>query len=127
MFSMKGGCFMDTLGKRIKHFRVKKGLTQRQLAELIGVKHNSISDWENDKNSPYSDTMELLAGALEVDANDLLCWGNPQNVKEDAELLASRVLANPKIKHLLPKIAGLNEDDMELLMNFIQRLSKEKE
>ncbi len=32
-----------SLGKRIKEARLKKGLTQRQLADLIGVKHNSIS------------------------------------------------------------------------------------
>lgn len=44
---------MSTLGKRIKEARIKRGLTQRQLAEIIGVKHNSISDWENDKNKPF--------------------------------------------------------------------------
>lgn len=63
---------MSTLGKRIKEARIKRGLTQRQLAEIIGVKHNSISDWENDKNKPYADMVELLLGALEIDANTLL-------------------------------------------------------
>ena len=40
----------NILGRNIRKARLKKGWTQKQLAEAIGVKHNSISDWENGKN-----------------------------------------------------------------------------
>jgi len=33
---------MITFGSRLKSLRQKKGLTQRELAKLIGAKHNSI-------------------------------------------------------------------------------------
>lgn len=49
---------MDTFGSRLKSLRQKKGLTQRELAKLIGAKHNSISDWENDGHKPDMDTIE---------------------------------------------------------------------
>ncbi len=39
----------NILGRNIRKARLKKGWTQKQLAEAIGVKHNSISDWENGK------------------------------------------------------------------------------
>lgn len=61
-----------TFGEKIKNARNIKKLTQRQLAELIGAKHNSISDWENDKNKPDPDTIELLCGVLEITPNYLL-------------------------------------------------------
>ena len=35
-----------TFGEKIKTARISKHYTQRQLAELINAKHNSISDWE---------------------------------------------------------------------------------
>lgn len=60
-----------TFGEKIKQARKTLGLTQRQLADIIGAKHNSISDWENDKNKPDPDTIELLLGALKINANDL--------------------------------------------------------
>ena len=46
----------NILGRNIRKARLKKGWTQKQLAEAIGVKHNSISDWENGKSKPYADT-----------------------------------------------------------------------
>ena len=34
------------IAAKLLYYRKKKGITQRQLAESIGVKHNSISAWE---------------------------------------------------------------------------------
>ena len=63
---------MSILGDNIRKARGKKGWTQKQLAEAIGVKHNSISDWERGKNKPYADMLERIMGALDVDANTLM-------------------------------------------------------
>ncbi|MDO4267423.1 MAG: helix-turn-helix transcriptional regulator [Eubacteriales bacterium] len=61
-----------SFGQKIKEARKNKHLTQKQLADLIEAKHNSVSDWENDKNKPDPDTIELLCGALEITPNYLL-------------------------------------------------------
>ncbi|WP_343247758.1 XRE family transcriptional regulator [Diplocloster hominis] len=61
-----------TFGKKIREARQAKGFTQKQLAEKIKAKHNSVSDWENDKNKPDPDTIELLCGVLEITPNYLL-------------------------------------------------------
>lgn len=61
-----------TFGEKLRQSRQIKKLTQKQLADLIGAKHNSVSDWENDKNKPDPDTIELLCGILEISPNYLL-------------------------------------------------------
>lgn len=61
-----------TFGEKIKEARKQKQLTQKQLANLIGAAHNSISDWENNKNKPDPDTIELLCGVLKITPNYLL-------------------------------------------------------
>ena len=61
-----------TLGERIRAARNAKGLTQKQLAEKIGAKHNSISDWENDKNCPDTSTIQHLCQALDCEPNYFL-------------------------------------------------------
>ena len=38
--------------ERLKTLRKEKKLTQKELAEQIGIKRNSYSDWENNKTSP---------------------------------------------------------------------------
>jgi transcriptional regulator with XRE-family HTH domain len=114
---------METLGSRIKHWRIQKGLSQRQLADLINAKHNSVSDWENDKNKPYADTLELLLGVFGIDANTLLGWDNPEQLRTDAEALAAEILSNPKIKKILPVIKNLSEEDLNFAIDFLKRLS----
>lgn len=61
-----------SFGEKIRNARKLKGLTQRQLAEQVDAKHNSISDWENNKNKPDPDTIELLCGILNITPNYLL-------------------------------------------------------
>lgn len=61
-----------TFGKRLKKARTEKRMTQKQLADLLSVKHNSISNWENDINKPDPDTIELICGILEITPNFLL-------------------------------------------------------
>lgn len=65
-----------TFGEKIKDARKHKKLTQKQLADIIGAAHNSISDWENDKNKPDPDTIELICGILEIAPNYLLGHDN---------------------------------------------------
>ena len=61
-----------TFGEKIKTARISKHYTQRQLAELINAKHNSISDWEKDKSKPDMDTVELICGALDLSPGYLM-------------------------------------------------------
>lgn len=61
-----------TFGEKIREARKIQNLTQKQLSELIGAAHNSISDWENNKNKPDPDTIELLCGVLKITPNYLL-------------------------------------------------------
>ena len=63
---------MEGLGKKIKEFRLEKGLSQPQLAKLVGVSSGMISIWENDVNEPKASYIKALAVVFEVSADDLL-------------------------------------------------------
>lgn len=115
---------MIALGDRIREARKKRGLTQRQLADMIGAKHNSISDWENNKNKPDPNTIELLMKALDIDANSLLGWDNKEDIKSDAKELASEILNNPKINKMLSLLLNMPDEDLNLVISFIERLNK---
>ncbi|MBP1544786.1 MAG: helix-turn-helix transcriptional regulator, partial [Oscillospiraceae bacterium] len=38
---------MLKLGENLKSYRTKRGLTQEQLAEVLGVSAQAVSRWEN--------------------------------------------------------------------------------
>lgn len=61
-----------TFGERLKELRKKRGLTQKELAQLISAKNNSVSNWENDQNIPTASVVFSLARALNVTIEDLI-------------------------------------------------------
>ena len=46
-----------TLGENIKRYRLEKGLTQKQLADNLGLAEITIRQYENDKRTPKIDTI----------------------------------------------------------------------
>ena len=64
---------MSTMGERIRKAREKKGLQQKELAEIINVKSSGvISNWERDMNKPDSENMIKLCDALDISLSYLL-------------------------------------------------------
>ena len=58
------------IGKRIRHYREKKGLTQRELAKLINVSERTIGNYETDTRTPHLDLISMIAKALDVKPQD---------------------------------------------------------
>lgn len=57
---------MKIFGKRLREVRKSKKLTQKELAEQIGIKRNTYSDWETGKNESSFENLVKLADLLEV-------------------------------------------------------------
>lgn len=51
---------------RLKELRLKKGLTQTELGEKVGVKQSTFTNWENGKREPSFENLVKLADLLEV-------------------------------------------------------------
>jgi len=62
----------ETIGQRIARFRKLRGLTQKQLAEKIGIVQNLVSDYENGKLRLYDEMLAHFATTLKVSADELL-------------------------------------------------------
>ena len=59
------------IGARIKELRNKKGFTQEQLAENIGINPKYLSGIERGKENPTLDMLIKLSGALTADLGEL--------------------------------------------------------
>ena len=62
----------ERIGKFIFDCRKKKGLTQEELAEKLGVTSKSISRWENGNTMPDYSLLKDLCSELDINVNELL-------------------------------------------------------
>ena len=100
------------IGRNIKNARKRKGLSQKQLGELLHVSQAAIGQFENEKSTPKLETVEKIATALSIPMSDLLELGSntPTPSYEDASFLERLHTLNDKGKEkafaYLDDIAG---------------------
>ena len=59
-------------GAKFKQLRIDNNLTQKQLAEKLGIKQTNISNWENDKTRPEYENLIKLAKIFDVTTDEIL-------------------------------------------------------
>lgn len=70
-------------GKRLKEIRKRKGLSQQQLAELVGMEStNNISKLESGEQLPKKENLEKICEVLNVDVKELFDFGHLKNRSE---------------------------------------------
>ena len=62
----------EKIGTFIADMRKGQGMSQKQLAEAVGVTDKSVSKWECGKSLPEISKMESLCEALHININELL-------------------------------------------------------
>jgi transcriptional regulator with XRE-family HTH domain len=71
----------NSIGTRIAEARKRKGLTQDQLAEAMGVSPQAVSKWENDISCPDITLLPQLADYFGISVDDLLRGPATQDVQ----------------------------------------------
>lgn len=78
----------NTIGENLAFYRRKKGLTQKQIAESVGLSITFISQIENGLSKPSDENLKKIADALGVLPSDLKSDGDLKKIKnENIELI----------------------------------------
>lgn len=82
-------------GATIRTLREKKGVTQTQLADLLGVSDKAVSKWETAKGLPDVSLLEPLANALGVSVIELMSGNTVTNKNTSSNILRSKFYVCP--------------------------------
>ena len=63
---------MARIGEIIRVLRIKRGYSQSQLADMLGLKRSAIGNYEQGIREPDLDTVEALADLFDVSVADLM-------------------------------------------------------
>ena len=98
----------ETLGQRLKVARVRKRMTQEQLADIMRVPKTTLSAYENDKVDIKGSVIVELSRHLGTTPNYLLGYENKENpFLSEAETLLSRIQDKNTQEMLLIQIRAL--------------------
>ena len=96
------------IGDRIREARLKAGLTQRRLSELLGVSAHAVWSWEAGKMKPTPEHLLELAYQCETSTDWLL----------GRDMVEAEILKEADVS-FRNAIEGLPMEDLESIMEFI--------
>lgn len=80
---------MTTFGARFRAARLAKGLTQDELADLLGITKSAVSAWENDRETPAFDKLAPIRAALTTTLDELIAAADEADANRVGESMAS--------------------------------------
>ena len=85
----------EKIGALIRRLRRERGLTQRQLAEELGLSPKTVSKWERALGCPDVSLVPALAACLQVDAAALLAGELAENELSGGNMRKTRFFVCP--------------------------------
>lgn len=117
------------MNERIKELRKELGLTQQKFANSIGVKQNTVAQYEIGRNPPTDTVVALICREFDVNEEWLRTGAGPmfreKTRDEDLAEFFGKVLAgDPDFRRrLLSAMSRLSEEQWAMLEEVAQRLA----
>lgn len=133
----------------IRKYRIEKGLSQRELGELVGMTQQQIAQYENGKRKPKLETLDKLAKALGVKPGQLYFdeyieykhYTHPESLRDmvekkkkiaidiDRQALMKAIdkvpgAGNTPLEQLTAAFTKLNEKGQEKAASYVEDLTK---
>ncbi|MBU5486439.1 helix-turn-helix transcriptional regulator [Clostridium sp. MSJ-11] len=116
------------IGDLIKTKRMEKGLSQDQLAQLIGSTQRVVSNWEANKNEPSPVYIPKLSNTLNIPLEELTStpelFSDFAEKKEDNKLLQ---LINALHETEVITSDNIDENTQAIIISMVKKYLKEKE
>ncbi|MDU5942742.1 MAG: helix-turn-helix transcriptional regulator [Negativicoccus succinicivorans] len=125
-----------TLGEKLRAVRKNAGLTIEELTTAFNDKFElrankgMVSKWENDLVEPSSPYITAYAKLFGLDLNELLNLPpSDENYYHDPEAaaLADMIKDNPRYRVLFEASRNLSADDVDFVIDMINKLAKTDE
>lgn len=117
----------EEVAKNLLFYRKKAGLTQKQLADMLGVKNTSISNWELGNNSMDIDTLFQICTILNVSITDM--YGRFSNTFENdltphEKTVINAYRSHPDAQSYVDKILDVKPDSETIADDIIETVKQ---
>jgi len=113
---------VTTIGQRIREIRKSRNLTQRELADRVGINFTYLSRVENDRlddeQTPREETLQRIARALDADPDELLLLA-----RRIPDAYRDRILSRPG---MFRKLLNLSDTALEELVKQLEQRPSRK-
>jgi transcriptional regulator with XRE-family HTH domain len=114
-----------TLGQQLEKLRLAKGLSFREMGDLVGASPPHIRDIEQGNRRPSDALLEKLAAALETDLDELLKYSTRPPSRQMEELIEQDTQYSLAFRKFVDAVRENNIQPSEI-MDLSERLPKKQ-
>jgi transcriptional regulator with XRE-family HTH domain len=107
-----------TIGHRLREIRRRRGLTQTEVAEQLGIDQTLVSNYERGAARLHGALVAGFAKALRVSADEILGLKNPT---------PKNGTTNGRLLRRLQRVEELPRDDQKAVLKFLSALLERRE
>jgi len=111
--------FMATLGTKLRNLREYRRMSQKEIADIIGVSQNAYNQWESDKCKPLVENLLKISQHYKVDIKELLDDNEKINLSGNEIKGENNIIANT-----IPTINIQSTALMERVLQTQEQISK---
>ena len=104
----------EILAANLRYYIERSGKTQKDFAEIVGVKYSTFNDWINAKKYPRIDKIEMLAAYFGIQKSDLIEEKEKPTAVDDG--------LSKDMQKLIDRIKVLPEDKIRLLLQVAESI-----
>jgi transcriptional regulator with XRE-family HTH domain len=102
------------IGRKIREYRLTKGLKLKEFAPLIGISQGSLSDIENEKTKPSADTVVSIVRTTRINPWWLLLDQGEMFDHKQPDMI------DPIAKKVLKLLSQLDEDSKRDVLKYAE-------
>lgn len=113
----------ETFSKNLKHYMDKRDITQKEMAEIVGVAPSTFNDWMKAKKYPRIDKIEIMANYFGILKSDLIEEKVTKEAQKNNDIMTDIIVRMRTDKDFLCIVETLNTLDKDKLAGVLQMLN----
>ena len=115
----------EVFARNLRYYMERKGKTQKELADIVGVSAPTMNDWIKAKKYPRIDKIDILADYFGILKSDLIEEKSEERkeMQEKNDIIADVIIRLRTDADFLSLVETLNELDQGRILGVKQMLS----
>jgi len=119
---------MNGFAEIFKYLRLREGLTQKEMADRLGIAKSTVSMYENGNREPDFELLEQIADYFNVDMNFLLGKDKDERyfLDEKTTQIAQEIFENKELKLLFDSAIDSSPEDLKAVHDMLLALKRKE-
>lgn len=108
----------ETMAKNLAYYLERSNMTQREMAEVVGVAASTFNDWMKAKKYPRIDKIEIMANYFGISKSDLIEEKENKKPTYDSELSDAK-------REFIDFVGSLSDEEVRSMLRMMKSFHEE--